>query len=45
MNITDEARPRMARLHRVGQTLTAALLRLDAQAALFTDFAPLAAAG
>jgi hypothetical protein len=38
INLTDEARPRVARLHAVGQTLQAAQLRLDALAALLVDF-------
>jgi hypothetical protein len=38
INITEDARPRMARLHRVNQALVAAQLRLDEQAALFSDF-------
>ncbi|KAI8468388.1 MAG: hypothetical protein J3K34DRAFT_427497 [Monoraphidium minutum] len=40
INVTDDARPRMAKLHLVNQALVAAQLRLDEQAALFSDFAP-----
>lgn len=38
INITEDARPRMAKLHKVNQVLGAAQLRLDDQAALFSDF-------
>jgi hypothetical protein len=38
LNLTDEARPRVAKLQQVAQKLTAAMLRLDGQAALFSDF-------
>ncbi len=43
INITAEARPRMARLHAVNQVLTAAQLRLDGQAMLFSDLVSQAA--
>jgi hypothetical protein len=38
LNMTDEARPRIARLHVLNQKLLTAQLRLDAQAALFCDY-------
>lgn len=39
INLTEDAKPRMTKLHAVNQALSAALLRLDEQAALFADFA------
>jgi len=38
INMTDDARPRMSRLHVINKALLTAQLRLDEMAALFSDF-------